>query len=290
MQNAFIEQLEEKLNKDESFKEILEDVSEYKNSKKKELLNQTGYADESLVHYIDTANQYHKDHGDINLQLSDVEAKGVLIKVRKDAYDRKITTNKEVILLLGLPGSGKSRIAKEIESRYKGNFYNIDSDDFKFGLKAKNGESITPAIADSTLKGIDIESIKKASSDLAAFVYNFLLETKFNIMRQKVGDNYKTLKDDLLRIHELGFKVYIHFIYSTVKTSLSRNLERFKKAIRENKEIRLVPPKAILDFGYRPLNNFLDIIDDKEVIIDDYVLWDGEHFDTPRAVFSKAKM
>lgn len=260
-------QLEERIYNDENYYYSLDEHAI------NNLLYEIGYSDDNLSKFVKNTMDYVKEHGIYELNDNDINKALEILK--SQIYELHITNNKEIVLLFGLPGAGKSTIIKNIKKHYsKSNFYLVDSDEFKTGLKNNNGEYILEPYQDPKLKGIDVEFIHKAIANLAKIFLEVLLKEGYDIISPKIGDDIDSIFKLLEDFKNRGYKVYIHFVYCTVKTSLERNLFRFKNSNESYR--RLVPVKKILDIGYKPFYNFLIIF--KEKICDEYFMWDGENF------------
>lgn len=273
MDKHYIESLESELTQNAKLKNIENDVKIYRNTNLEELLLKTGYEDERIKTFVTDSEKYYNEHGELEVNEGMFDLYSTQIK--NDVVSSVVTKGKEVIYLLGLPGSGKSSSLNLISKRYGGrSFYLIDADIFKEGKIKKDGVEIISPIANKDNNGIDIESIHEASSILAKFITELLSANDYNIALPKVGDNIDKLREIIVHLKQKGYKIYIHFLYTSVETALKRNVERFLKATNDKERRRLVPGKYIYEVGYKPLYNFMLLI--KDDICDDYALWDAE--------------
>ena len=283
--SEYIELLEKELD-EKSLSVLKEEIIKSKEYNLKELLEVTGYENDEVKDFVKESTTYFEENGeakgneDLFKKYID-ETKGEIIK-------GCFTRNKEVIFLLGLPGSGKSSSLKKISQKY-GNrkYYFIDADDYKSGKEDENGNEIISPLADKSLKGVDIEALHELSSKIAKMIIEILSNNSFDIALPKVGDDYKSLIKSIKTLKDKGYKIYVHFLFTTIVTALKRNLQRFINAKNKNEKIRLVPAQLIFEMGYKPLFNFFQVI--KTDICDDFALWDGENceYGNPNLLFQK---
>lgn len=132
--------------------------------------------------------------------------------------------NKEAIILLGAPGSGKGTQGEILENKIKYKRYVMSSfikDELKKGLKSNKGWVKNYNVEDGTLlsdsdvfelfrdnfkgeKGIILDGIPR-TLDQAYWLYGFLKEHKYNIKVVFINvDEKKLLKRILLRGKEQG--------------------------------------------------------------------------------------
>ena len=281
----YLEELKKELIKININKNILLEIDSFENSDHDVLLQESGSLDDDVSLFIQQSTNYvqKKIEKDGQFVLDENEKLISAQNIKDDVLKLGITKEKQIIIILGLPGAGKSSALNTIEKDYTSKFYLIDADDFKYGLNNNENKKITPSLTKQELSGIDVEYIHKASSELAKFILELLLTNDYNIALPKVGDDFVSMKNLVNDIHKKGYTIHLHFVYTTVETALKRNVERFKRAVLENKNIRLVPPTEIIEMGYKPLLTFIKFLNDEK--ISDCTLWDGEHYSSPRVVY-----
>ena len=286
----YIDLLERRLSSDDCLKDIKNSVDSYKQSSIEKMLIDLGYEDEKVKEFIEESKKFYDEHGDI--KGTDELTRQYLEEVKNDISRSYISENKEVVFLLGLPGAGKSSSLPKISLRYGSDkkFYLIDADDFKNGRYSHEDDSviITP-LSDEKKKGIDIESLHELSSTLAKYAIEIAVSKGADIALPKVGDNYRKLRKSIRKLRRKGYKIYIHFLFTSVETALERNLKRFKAATNNDERRRLVPASYIYNVGYKPLFNFFKIIKWRKC--NDYALWNGENCKPgdPVLLFEKTK-
>lgn len=283
----YLEELKTALTEIKVNKNIINEIDAFERSDLDSLLKKSGSAGNEIVDFIKKSEKYKdkmtEKYG--KYQLDDKDKIEASKSIKQDVLRLGITKEKQIIIILGLPGSGKSSALKLIEKDYNNRFYLVDSDEFKYGLKNVNGEQITNSLTKKELKGVDVEYIHKASSQLAKFILELLLISGYDISLPKVGEDYEAMFTLINDINEKGYTIHLHFVYTTVETALKRNVERFKYALENNEKIRLVPPRDIYDMGYKPLLTFIKLLDNSK--IKDHTLWDGEHYSSPCIVYKK---
>lgn len=266
---------------------IIHEISSFENANPDEMLKSTGYANPEIVEYIIKTQKYKQDqikkYG--KREATDQEKIDATNSIEKDVLSLAISKNRKIIIILGLPGAGKSSALRKIKEIYHEDFYLVDSDEFKYGVEDKKGKIITKPFANESLEGVDVEYIHKASSQLARFILSVLIESGYNIALPKVGDDYDEIVALLTDLKDNNYKVYLHFVYTTVETALERNAKRFYEAKKNRKKIRLVPPTEIIKMGYKPLYTFLKSVSFE--IVEDYMIWDGEHYSAPEVIYKK---
>ena len=251
----YIKSLEIELNQNEKLKDIENDVKTFKTVELRGLLLKLGYEKDEVKSFVEASEKYKSENGE--LQISNSMLDSYASSIREDVISSAVTKNKEIIFLLGLPGSGKSSSLELISNRYGGRkFYLIDADIFKEGKEDSKGNDLISPLTDKNKGGIDVESVHEASSELAKFFTELLSGHGFNLALPKIGDNIDKIRSTIGDLKNKGYKVYIHFLYTKVETALERNLQRFLHATSENERRRLVPAKYIYEVGYRPLYNF----------------------------------
>lgn len=251
---------------------------------KVKLLKELGYDDAEVSKFINEVEQYKTGQ---NYNLTKKYKESAINVLQQQLIDFKITKNREIIFVLGLPGAGKSTIINKIKEIYKEKeFYCVDSDIFKTGLRDLNNNQLTKPLQNPDLCGIDVEFIHKATAEMAAIFLDYLTFNGYDVITPKIGDNITSLNNLINKFKDRNYKIYIHFVYCSINTSLSRNLLRFKKDKKE--ERRLVPVKMIFDIGYKPLYNFLILLNKN--ICDEYYLRDGTfNYDQDAVLFKKSK-
>lgn len=251
---------------------VCEMIQDYSKKNAEQMLLNAGYFDPKVVEQMEKSKEFININGE--KQISDSEKEKILLEYKKDILIGGYTKNKNVIYILGLPGAGKSTIANEIEKDFKDSkFLHIDADNFKFGINQSKEQIVAP-LANSKLKGIDINSIHELSSELALLALEAFSESSYDLLLPKVGGNLKTISNSIKNIRDKGYKIYIHFVFTTVETSLKRNLQRFNDSLKTNKHVRLVDPTYIINLGYKPLYNFFQLV--KDSACNGFTFWNGE--------------
>lgn len=166
--------------------------------------------------------------------------------------------DKKAVILIGLPGSGKSTSINQIDINYN-DFIVVDSDTFKSGVKDTETDNwVFPPLQDEYLKGIDVENIHDVSSKLAKLTLIKLIESGYNIVIPKIGDSIRSLKKLLLKLNENNYHIQVIFVHVSISTSLKRNLSRFLDP-KNSVYPRIIHPDLIFKVGYRPLYNFFKV-------------------------------
>lgn len=258
---------------------IAKDVISFKEFKPDEILQKIGYEDPKVLAFMAGSSEYLNEQTAERgpRKPTDDELRETLNATKILISATGVNRDREVVFVLGLPGSGKSTGLKKINDYYKKIFFTIDSDDYKIGLIDSGGQRLTDPLQNPSLKGIDVEYIHECSSALAKAVLEMVSNNGFNVALPKIGDNLESIKKTITDMESKNYRVYIHFLFTTVQTSLERNLKRFSDCQKQGRlaECRLVPPDKILSMGYVPLRNFFLLAG--EGVCDEYVLWDGEH-------------
>lgn len=265
----YIENLKNELCKNKRSKTIVHHIEQYQTIDISKLLNDLGYGNKRVEEYFKKSKAIKP-----MLKATKEHQIKILEEIRNNLLKMAISKNKEIIYILGLPGAGKTTAIPQITKKYGNNkFYIVDPDVLKFGKQTK--EEIISPLVKKELKGLDAQAVHEASSRLSKLVIEYIVEGNYNLVVPKVGEHLEELRKSIKKLNNRGYKVYLHFIFTTIKTALQRNLERFIKATEENKEIRILPGRYIYQLGYKPLFNFLELA--KDNTCQDYELWNGEH-------------
>lgn len=274
----YLARLVSTLEKENIDNRIVKEVKLYSTENTDDLLKRTGYSDEEVERFILTSEKFkglHEGTDNNGRSATNEEAEQALAGAKSLIISTGVSREKEALFILGLPGAGKSSALSIISEMYKHRFFLIDADEYKKGIFDSEGKELVAPLADPKLNGIDVETIHKASSELAKLVLELVSNGGYNVALPKIGEDYRRLDSNMVSLKKKGYKIYVHFVFTTVETSLKRNLIRFKAAIKTGDNIRLVPPNLICEAGYIPLDNFFAIINDGKC--DDYCLWDGEY-------------
>ena len=251
---------------------VYESIKDYSQENRKQMLLDAGYLEQDILKYMEDSKKYLDENGD--LQLSNEEKEEIIAKFKSNVLLGQYTKNKNVIYVLGLPGAGKSSLISKIKEGFKNcEFLQIDADDFKFGVD-QNGKQVVPSFVNPKLKGIDINSIHELSSNLAFLALESFSSESYDLVLPKVGGNLDTIRKSIKSLRKKGYKIYIHFVFTTIETSLKRNLKRYRDNLAAGKEVRLVDPNYIINLGYRPLYNFIKLAETSSC--DEFVFWNGE--------------
>ncbi|MDB2405831.1 zeta toxin family protein [Alphaproteobacteria bacterium] len=125
---------------------------------------------------------------------------------------KPIPKNREAIILVGPPASGKSTIANELATS-KG-FAIADSDEIKKSLPEYEG-------------GIGAAAVHEESSDLVSGLYELMMSRGTNIMIPKVGDKSKSIVQLIDKLKEKGYKVNLVNMDVAPEEAYSRMIGRF---------------------------------------------------------------
>ncbi len=262
---------------------IIADINTFKSIDIEKEIDKCGYNKKEVSDFILKTQKYTEENSKLEINEKMIEES--YIAARSILLENKISKEKEIIFLFGLPASGKTTILNKIIKKYDKNFYILDSDDYKTGLKNKKGNIIFNSLQSPDLEGIDVQTIQEASSKLSRLVFESLIDSNYNVAYTKIGDNLQSCRDIIQKVKEKEYKIHIHFVYTSIETALQRNIKRFNS---QNKaERRLVPPNLYFEWGYKPLFNFFKLLEIGDC--NDYTLWDSEHLknDEAQIIFEK---
>jgi len=290
-ENKLLDRLSKDVVEKVGSQDIASEVIRFSHFDKEKELKAIGYDDPDVLQYINESSDYMLKQGGGVKEATQEDVLAAINAAKLRIVSSGITKDKKAVFILGLPGAGKSSALKRISDYYGGiQFLPIDSDEYKTGLVDDNGNLLTKPLQDPKLRGIDVEYIHRCSTILAKAVLEAVTNNFYNVALPKIGDNLNSLKKMMSDLTRRGYTIYIHFIFTTVETSLKRNLLRFRELARENPAgVRLVPPERIIEIGYSPLANFLQIVDDAQYT--ECALWDGERCEAgkPRLLKSWGK-
>ena len=134
-----------------------------------------------------------------------------------------------IFLLIGLPASGESTIARKISDRFK--CLTLDCDIAKRKIpefKARNGASL----------------VHKESNEIINEIRNIAIEKNFNIIEPIIGSEYQEVETFIEKMKKEKYKVFL--IHSDIEPELSvkRTIKRFIETGR------YVPIDKIIDVYY----------------------------------------
>lgn len=212
--------------------------------------------DENLARAEKMAQEYMDKYGE-TYHINTSERQEIRRDIIKNLYgDGAKNKNSEAFLIIGLPASGKSSIAKPI---IKANgALQIDSDDVKEQL---------PEFSN----GLLAKAVHEESSNVAEDLLKFAMSNGDNIVLPLVGRTESNLQEKIGKLKESGYKVHLIYLELPMEETIRRGKNRFKE------EGRLVPIDYIRSVGLQPKQNYDKIKTKKGV--DDYAAWSN---DVPR--------
>jgi predicted kinase len=132
-------------------------------------------------------------------------------KALKDAETQKHQINKKMVIMGGLPGSGKSTVAKK--NNNFGTEFKIDCDEFKKSIPGYDPNNVTNEVHEAS-KVMEKEALDKALRENVSFLYDTTATNAQRIV--------KLIKD----AQNAGFKVVMVYVKVSLETSLKRNAAR----------------------------------------------------------------
>jgi Zeta toxin len=168
-----------------------------------------------------------------------------------------LQSKKQVIILTGLPASGKSLIANTIADIYGA--YIIDSDYAKRKLPEFEDNEWAASILheESSLVVFGCESHEQYSQELS--LYEFCISKGFNMVMPTIGDCHEKLRKTRDTLIEKGYKVHLILISLDRKESCRRVLNRFLDTKR------YVPLGNVFDvYGNEPILSYYRTKNDKQ--------------------------
>lgn len=159
-------------------------------------------------------------------------------EIAKQQSSRKIQHGRHAVLMLGLPGSGKSSLSNPIlESN---GAYEIDSDIFKTRY-------IPEFKSDPTMSG----KTQKEASILADNMQRQALEDGANVLIGKVGGSPSSIEKVVERLKEYGYTIDVVYNDLPAQEAERRNDLRFQGNLKKgNGQARYVPREVVYRSDY----------------------------------------
>ena len=159
-------------------------------------------------------------------------------EMAKQQSSRKIQHGRHAVLMLGLPGSGKSSLSNPIlESN---GAYEIDSDIFKTRY-------IPEFKSDPTMSG----KTQKEASILADNMQRQALEDGANVLIGKVGGSPSSIEKVVERLKEYGYTIDVVYNDLPAQEAERRNDLRFQGNLKKgNGQARYVPREVVYRSDY----------------------------------------
>ena len=157
----------------------------------------------------------------------------------------------KAVILAGAPGAGKSSIVGDIISSLGLKVLNID-DDFITNLKA-SGVSLD-------LKKADAEGRSKAAVAMQQAQKSYQqklakdIEDRENIVIDGTAASFKKTEQLKNTLEDVGYDVFMVYVYSSLEKSLSKNQDRFE---RSGGEDRSIMPQLVLQTWANVTKNFI---------------------------------
>ena len=157
----------------------------------------------------------------------------------------------KAVILAGAPGAGKSSIVGDIISSLGLKVLNID-DDFIANLKA-SGVSLD-------LKKADAEGRSKAAVAMQQAQKSYQqklakdIEDRENIVIDGTAASFKKTEQLKNTLEDVGYDVFMVYVYSSLEKSLSKNQDRFE---RSGGEDRSIMPQLVLQTWANVTKNFI---------------------------------
>lgn len=159
-------------------------------------------------------------------------------EIQNQKAKRKIQHGKHAVIMLGLPGSGKSSLSNPILEN--NGAYEIDSDIFKT-------EYIPEFKADATMSG----KTQKEAGRLATDMKDRVLQEGANVLIGKVGGNYSAIKEIVDNLKDYGYTIDVVYNDLPAQETEQRNDNRFMSNMRKkNGKARYVPREVIYRSEY----------------------------------------
>lgn len=152
-------------------------------------------------------------------------------------YSGNISHDKKLIILIGLPASGKSTVANILSAREHARV--LDNDEYK---------KMFPEYAD----GFGSSLVHEESQDAADIIFKKAMAANENIVLPKVGGNPKKMEAIVQRAKAAGYTVSVQYVDLAWNKSLSRMLSRF------NDTQRLLPLNAMFKNFNMPIDKGID--------------------------------
>lgn len=151
--------------------------------------------------------------------------------------ERQIQYGHHAVIVLGLPGSGKSAVAKDIIEN--NGAFEIDSDIFKT-------DYIPEFIQDNTMT---VKTQKEAGL-LADTMRNDVCREGANICIGKVGGTPSAIAHIVSELKNYGYTIDVVYNDVPAKETEQRNDSRFQRNLRDGKPARYVPRRVIRGSEY----------------------------------------
>ncbi len=253
-------------------------LTSYTKQKRDNEIISLNYNDPDLVEFFAKIQEYTRVHG--RRQVPTIEELKSMELYLKQATIR-LPRERKAIILLGLPGAGKSTSIRKIGISTD-DYFTVDSDIYKSGVMNETDKtwSLSP-LQQSYLGGVDVEHVHEVSAKLAKLSLIKILEAGINVVIPKVGNSIKGLKKLVKQLNENDYSIEIVYVHATISTCLKRNLSRYL-SINKDCYPRIVNPKLIFDFGYRPMYNFFKIEISK--VIGSFIMINNEK-NTPSRIY-----
>lgn len=159
-------------------------------------------------------------------------------EIEKQQSLRKIQHGRHAVLMLGLPGSGKSSLSNPILEN--NGAYEIDSDIFKTRY-------IPEFKADPTMSG----KTQKEAGILADNMQRQALEDGANVLIGKVGGSPQSIQKVINRLKEYGYTIDVVYNDLPAQEAERRNDLRFQGNIKKgNGQARYVPREVVYRSDY----------------------------------------
>lgn len=132
-------------------------------------------------------------------------------------YSGKISHDRRLIILIGLPASGKSTVANIISASEKARV--LDNDEYKKMFK-EYSDGLGSSLVHDESQDVEKEILKKAMADGE------------NIVLPKVGGNSEKMEEVVKQAKDAHYTVSVQYVDLAWNKSLSRMLDRFQKTQR----------------------------------------------------------
>lgn len=167
-------------------------------------------------------------------------------KINKQIDNSIIKCNSESIIILGLPGAGKSSIIETLKGKQRA--FHVDFDNIKSTVAKEFNISINSG------------QISKAAQKITNELLNYLQHKKINYIQEKIGNDIESIEKMVSNLKLRNYNISLELVQISNETSRMRNIERCEKLISNGMIPRIVPDNDIKNFGNSPLNTYLSII------------------------------
>ena len=166
------------------------------------------------IEYLDTHEDlYPEEHPELVEQTTNE----FIDKIIKEAKAKgEVARDKKVLVLIGLPGAGKSVYAKEYMKQF-GNAIELDNDTAKE----------VPCLSEYYNGGLGAALVQKIVSGAESNAIDVISKEGYNVVFPMIGKSERSIVNRLIDFEKAGYTIDLTYVVVDKNTSYTRTLTRF---------------------------------------------------------------